>query len=133
MNGPNRNWNFLCWNVRGINSDAKWNAIRHKIEESSCSIFCLQETKREFFYMAYVKKFCPRRFDKFAFALSRGVSGGIFVGWNSARFGALVEQQTDHALVIKFTACLNSAPFFSSQCLWSFVWTRKRCLCAMDE
>lgn len=62
-----------------------------------------------------------------------GASGGIFVGWNSAWFGGSVEQQTDHALVIKFTACLNSAPFFSSQCLWSFVWTRKRCLCAMDE
>ncbi len=75
MNGLHRNWNFLCWNVRGINSDAKWNAIRQKVEESACSLFCLQETKREVFDMAYVKKFCPRRFDKFAFAPSRGPRG----------------------------------------------------------
>lgn len=38
MNGMHRNWSFLCWNVRGIKSDAKWNAIRLKIKRE---VFCV--------------------------------------------------------------------------------------------
>ena len=40
-----RNWRVLCWNVRGLNSDARQHDVRAKIEESQCSIVCLQETK----------------------------------------------------------------------------------------
>jgi len=39
----------LCWNVRGVNLDKKWNAIRDRIVDSKCDIVCLQETKREHF------------------------------------------------------------------------------------
>lgn len=105
-----RNWSFLCWNVRGINSDAKWNAIRLKIEESSCAVVCLQETKREVFDLSYVKKFCPRRIDKFVFVPSRGASGGMFVGWNSAHFNGQVVDQTDHALSCSFLPELALIP-----------------------
>ncbi len=45
MNSVMRNWNVLRWNVRGLNSDDKWLAIRNKIEESGCVVFCLQEQK----------------------------------------------------------------------------------------
>jgi hypothetical protein len=44
-----RSWRILSWNIRGINSEGKWDAIRNKIAESGCDIICLQETKREFF------------------------------------------------------------------------------------
>jgi hypothetical protein len=43
----NRNWNCLAWNVRGINSQSKWDAIRSKIDEYHCNIVYLQQTKRE--------------------------------------------------------------------------------------
>jgi hypothetical protein len=33
-----RTWKIICWNIRGINSSSKWNAIRSKIHESSCDI-----------------------------------------------------------------------------------------------
>lgn len=58
MNGPvnNRAWKVLNWNIRGINSSNKWLALGNKIEESGCSIVCLQETKREAFDSAYIKK-----------------------------------------------------------------------------
>lgn len=82
----NRSWNVLCWNIRGINSDSKWNALRDKIDESACSIFCLQETKRDSFDSQYIKKFAPRRFDNFDFIPSVGASGGILVGWVSSVF-----------------------------------------------
>lgn len=80
MNSAMRNWNVLCWNVRGLNSDDKWLAIRNKIEESGCAVFCLQETKRSSFDHSYIKKFAPKHFDKFAFSPSVGASGGILVG-----------------------------------------------------
>lgn len=66
MNG-HRNWNTLCWNVRGLNSDDKWRAVRQSIDESGCAVFCLPETKREFFYIANIKKMAPKRFDSFSF------------------------------------------------------------------
>ena len=76
MNNTNRNWNILNWNIRGMNSEDKWLAIKQKIEESDCSILCLQETKRESFDAAYIKNFCPNRINKFAFLPSVGGSGG---------------------------------------------------------
>jgi exonuclease III len=41
-----RNWQILCWNIRGLNASAKWDAVREKIEEIACSVICLQEKKR---------------------------------------------------------------------------------------
>lgn len=49
-----KNWNILNWNVRGIYSFRRWNDIRQKIEESTCYIMTLQETKKESFDMAYI-------------------------------------------------------------------------------
>jgi hypothetical protein len=37
----NRSWNILCWNIRGINSESKWDTLRNKIDESAASIICL--------------------------------------------------------------------------------------------
>ena len=82
----NKSWNVLSWNIRGINSDAKLLAIRNAIDTSGCSVLCIQETKRESFDLAFIKTFCPKRFDKFAFAPSMGASGGIITIWNSSLF-----------------------------------------------
>ena len=64
-----RNWNILCWNVRGLNDRDKWDPIRHKLHESDASIFCLQETKKESIDMQFIRKFSPRKYDKFDFVL----------------------------------------------------------------
>jgi exonuclease III len=39
----------LDLNVRGLNLEARQLEVRQKIEESQCSIICLQETKTDFF------------------------------------------------------------------------------------
>ena len=57
------NWLVLCWNVRGLNSPARQRDVRAKIEESRCSIICLQETKCDTFDIHMIRSFCPRRFD----------------------------------------------------------------------
>jgi exonuclease III len=87
-----RKWRVLCWNVRGLNSDGRQHEVRAKIEESECDIICLQETKCENFDWRLVRKFSPKRFDRFSFSPSAGASGGIIVLWNSTVFdGMLVE------------------------------------------
>jgi hypothetical protein len=59
----NRNWNCLAWNVRGVNSQSKWDAIRNKVGEHKCNIVCLQETKHKHFDQSYVRKFLSQKFE----------------------------------------------------------------------
>ena len=80
----NRTWKILNWNIRGINSELKWIALAAKIEECGCDIICLQETKRDNFDTEYIKKVCPKKFNRFEFLPSVGASGGIIIIWNGA-------------------------------------------------
>ena len=100
----NKSWNVLSWNIRGINSDAKLLAIRNAIDTSGCSVLCIQETKRESFDLAFIKTFCPKRFDKFVFAPSVGASGGIIVIWNSTVFMGTSWFVDSFAIGISFVA-----------------------------
>lgn len=100
----NRNCNILCWNIRGLNSAQKWLALSEKISESSCSIICLQETKRDFFDHSYIRKFCPRRFDKFIFHPSLGNSGGLIVIWNNNTVSGTLIENLPFAISIEFTS-----------------------------
>jgi hypothetical protein len=68
-------WNVLCWNIRGINAEGKWTSLRNKIMESNYDIVTIQETKRAFFDISYIRKFCPNSFDSFCFLPSLGASG----------------------------------------------------------
>jgi len=76
-----RKWIVLYWNVRGINSDKKWNAIKDRINDSFCDVICLQETKKESFDDAFVRKFCPPTFDQYVVLPSVGASGGAIIIW----------------------------------------------------
>lgn len=107
MNSHNRNWNILCWNFRGLNSFARCQAAQQKIDESACSIFCLQETKKDLFDAKFVKTLAPKWFDNFFFSPSVGASRGVFIGWCSSMFSRVLLQQTQHALVVSFTSKLN--------------------------
>ena len=103
-----RNWNVLCWNVRGLNSPPRQPDVRAKIEESHCSIMYLQKTKCEHFDIRMIRSFCPRRFDQFAFSPSVGASGGILIIWSSSVFeGQLVEIQR-FSVVVSFKSVYNS-------------------------
>ena len=103
-----RNWNVLCWNVRGLNSEARQRAVRQKINESQCAVACLQETKCSSFDSRSIKSFCPKRFDSFACSPAMGASRGIFVVWNSSVFlGTLIEIQ-QFVVVVEFVSRQNN-------------------------
>ena len=106
----NRSWNVLCWNIRGINADNKWESIRNKITESKCDIISIQETKREFFYLTYIRNFCPRSFDNFCFIPSVGASGGILIVWKSSIFSGHEVFQNRFAISMEFSSIHNNDP-----------------------
>jgi exonuclease III len=104
----NRNWNILNWNVRGLSSADKCNAIRAKINESSCTIFCIQETKFQHFEPSAIRKFAPKRFNKFTFFPSEGASRGLFIAWNGSVLVGNVIYSSKFAITIHFTAQHNA-------------------------
>jgi exonuclease III len=85
-----RAWKVLCWNIRGINAESKWESLRNKIVECNCDIVSIQEIKREVFDLSYIRNFCPGSFDDFCFLPSIGSSGGILVSWKSSSFAGTV-------------------------------------------
>jgi exonuclease III len=105
---PAQKWNILNWNVRGLNSIEKCNVIRSKIEESSCSIYCIQETKSQHLDPSDIRKFAPKRFNKFAHFPSDGASGGLLIGWNGSIFIGEVIFSSKYALTVSLTAQHNA-------------------------
>jgi hypothetical protein len=102
-----RNWKVLYWNVRGLNGEIRQLALRSKIEESQCSIICVQENKCEFIDQRFLRKFSPKRFDNFAYSPSVGASGGILVIWNSAIFSGRVIQINTFGIIVEFVSVHN--------------------------
>lgn len=103
-NRNGRKWNVLCWSIRGINSSYKWTTLRSKIMESNYEICCLQERKREYFDLAYIRNCCPASFDSFEYLSSIGASRGILVVWKSSKFSGNLIFQNNYALSIEFTS-----------------------------
>ena len=101
---PNKQWNIRCWNVHGINSEKKHLAIRNAIDTSGCSVICLQETKRTSFDASFVKLFCPKKFDMFAFVPSVGASGGLITLWMSSVFTGVPVFSESFALGVRLTS-----------------------------
>jgi exonuclease III len=103
-----QNWKVLNWNIHGLNTTEKYNAVRSKVEESDCSIFCIQETKMQVIEHSYLRKLAPKRFNKFAFTPFDGASGEILMGWNTTTFEGEVLYTSKFAITVKFTARHNA-------------------------
>lgn len=104
-----KSWNILCWNVRGLNYDKKWNSIREKIVESRCDVIYLQETKRESFDMQFIRNFCPPSFDSLAFLPSAGASGGVVTIWKSQLFQGHLIFSNEFGISVEFTSNHNAS------------------------
>ena len=108
-NQNRRGWKVLCWNVRGINLDEKWNLIKNTLVEAGCDIFCFQETKRD---AQFLRKFSPPGFDSFEFLPSIGASIGLITGWKSSSFIGQLFFQNSFAITTKLTARHNGDTWY---------------------
>jgi hypothetical protein len=79
--------------------------------------------KREQFDDSYIRKFCPRDFDKFIYHPSNGASSGVLIIWQSSKFIGEPMIHNEHALTI----CLSS--ILSKQ---TWVLTSIYALCTME-
>jgi exonuclease III len=104
-------WKILNWNIRGVNDDKKWPLIMNKITESNAQILCFQETKRSSFDLPYIRNFCPRKFDQFAFLPSIGRSGGILTVWCSSEFSGSVVFSNAFSLSVEFCSSRSEDTF----------------------
>jgi exonuclease III len=102
-------WNILCWNIRGINSEKKWNAIRDRLSEHVCGVICLQETKRSHFDLSFIHKFCPPIFDRFDYLPAVGAFGGSIIIWKSTSLSGTRVFHNDYATSVQFTSLHNNA------------------------
>jgi hypothetical protein len=66
---------------------------------------------RENFDPFYIKKFCPRSLDKFAFSPSIGASSGIINIWNSNILDGTVVHVNSYAVTVKFFCRLDNKNF----------------------
>lgn len=108
-------WSIFCWNIRGLNSDDKCLALQNKIDESGCSIVCLQETKKMDFDHSFVCKCCPRRFDKYEFMPSIRASRGLAIFRCSSFFQGTVIHKEDFVLMMKFSSAhVNTVWYLSN-------------------
>lgn len=102
-------WNVLCWNIRGINSEKKWNAIRDKLSEHAYDVICLQETKRLTFDLTFINKFYPPIFDRFEYLPAVGASGGSVIIWKSSSLSGMMVFQNAYATSVQFISLHNIA------------------------
>jgi exonuclease III len=98
---------ILCHNIRGINSDTKWNLVENNILETKADIVCLQESKRVVFDLNYLRKLCPRSFDDFAYVPSIGNSGGTLITWKGSKFSGQVVSENQFARSVEFITKTN--------------------------
>jgi exonuclease III len=103
-----RRLKILSHNIRGINSDIKWNSLRNNIMGINCDIICIQETKKESFDDSYIRRFYNRSLDKFAFGPSIGASEGFLTIWKGSHFDAEVIEQNSFGHTISFRTKLTN-------------------------
>ena len=113
-----RSWKVATWNIRGVNSSWKWNAIKNKIIEAQCDILCLQETKKENFDITFIRNFCPPSFDSFEFQPSAGASGGILVVWKRCLFSAAKISSASYEITLDFYSRVDNSKW-SLTCIYA--------------
>ncbi|KAG2648398.1 hypothetical protein PVAP13_1NG097272 [Panicum virgatum] len=96
---------ILVWNVRGLNSSARRDAVHVMVDSSNIDIVCLQETKMSFVTREHILSMLGSEFDNnYIFLPSAGASGGILVGGDLA-WGPL-EQAELTLIVLQFSSGL---------------------------
>lgn len=80
---------ILVWNVRGLNSVARRDAVRVLVDSAKIDTISLQETKMVAVSRQIILSMLGSDFDNnFICHPSAGASGGILIAWRS-RLGAI--------------------------------------------
>ena len=78
---------IFCWNVRGLNSPARREALLHLVQVSNPTILCIQETKLSVIDSSLASEFLGHRLNNFQYLPSDGTKG------ESLLHGTLISSQ----------------------------------------
>lgn len=94
---------ILIWNVRGLNSTARRDAVRLMVDSSRIDIVCLQETKMADISRGLILSMLGSEFDNnFCFLPSIGASGGVMVAWRNRLGAARASRVDSHCVSVQF-------------------------------
>jgi len=94
-------FSLLVWNVRGLNSPARCDAIYQLVLLSGASMVCFQETKLQVVSRDVVDRCLGREFDQFFFLPAVGTRGGILLAWKSSVTMISNPHYSDNALTAR--------------------------------
>lgn len=75
------NLSCFVWNMRGLNSQARRNAVREFLVQHRAMVVCLQETKLSSICTTLASEILGTMFD-YEFVPAANVSGGILLAWH---------------------------------------------------
>ena len=105
--------NILNWNIRGMNSPRKRQALSDYIVQYKVDIIAIQETKIEDFNNRILRALAPQ-FDLWIFLPSIGRSGGILFGGDSNKIDILSHSLHTYCLDIHLVKDRKSTRLNSS-------------------
>lgn len=94
----------LVWNVRGLNSPARRNAILQVIMAAQPSVVCFQETKMDLVTLEVVRHCHGTQFEQFFYLPVVGTRGGILLAWDAS----VVQVSSPHYTKNTLTALVRS-------------------------
>lgn len=89
-------YNFLSWNVRGLNERTKRLAVRQTIILENPDVVVLQETKLQHISDQIAREICGYRLDAYRVLESIGTRGGIILAVQSRKFSILQTEIGQH-------------------------------------
>lgn len=78
----NCNFNFLVWNVRGLNDRGRRDSVRTVVADARCSVVCLQETKLDAISVPLATQFLGPNLADFCYLPSIQTRGGVLLAWD---------------------------------------------------
>jgi exonuclease III len=101
---------ILFWNVRGLNSVARRDAVCVLVDAAKIDILCLQETKMSAISRQLILSMLGSDFDNnFICRPSIGASGGILIAWRR-RLGTVQDSRVDnHSVSVQFCPATESS------------------------
>jgi len=81
-----QNCNMLVWNVRGLNSRSRRDALRGVVGDANASVVCVQETKLSVISSFMINEMLGAGFSSFSYLPAVGASGGVLIACRSPAF-----------------------------------------------
>lgn len=109
----NANVLLLSWNVKGLNSPIRRDAVRDMVTSTHATLVCLQETKLEQFDDGVVGSMLGQHFNgNYSYLPANGVRGGILIVASDRHIRLISSACTQNTITVKLQM-LNDASEWS--------------------